>query len=822
MSILLLHPVGEADLHIDSDRNAHSQAERRDYATARLERLAAVSATGPDGDLARLLIDGAWADGSPTTGKPGPLAAALSTLPPGDPIRVLLLGTRQRKPDHLDTERIATMLAAALAAHPEALRRAAQAEIVIADDLAESAVVAALAGRLGPDDTEAVVSWGTGSTILTLGSITAATMAGLPWRLANVLDSAQPTLIDPLSDLDVDPVVALLVRWRMFGELDDLAARLSPPIRLTDEQRALVGRNAQRWRDGYQARDTASLGGLVADAVVRRDGTSGLAVRRYVERRYYDLLEEDRRTTPDAVDLLTYGGTGRTLGRQVADVRDRPELRAQLALPSGAWLADKLVGDLIELGKASSHALGRPAPAAVGRIAEHLRGHLGEEVDWDHVGLRRPAVIPADTVLVVFMAGMQPDKPDRPSVACQLLSAGIDRNLLAHLDGDAPLASTRLRALILGSEDSIGYATQQVAQLVGAPRWRHGDARPEAWAGSLSDYTDPDPSWLESCVEARMDDQVGALLLVPTGAKGVVLRLIQVMRRLAARHGVPLFISDLARRDAGDEVSTHLWPALSGGELPLLVAARSAMLTLELDVAWRLLSATSAAREHRDQVRQLAAAVACREPTRSDAWPLPDPAPTANRTGRTLGMAAQRLHLVSQACQQATSAAELVRYLVLGACAVEVSVRQADPEIRPQHAGARYRDGLAKMAARTAGSDDDANAALVLLTLNDARDLAPVTHGGGDDADEAVRLAVKARLAEHDMPALRSAVPITDVRSLLHAAVAAAERLHGPLPPPEAPSLSCLYMDALARISEAIAYHELKRRQRTAATATAQ
>lgn len=130
------------------------------------------------------------------------------------------------------------------------------------------------------------------------------THAGLSWQLIPTSSPSAYQIIDPLDKLDVDPVVPVFIRWRLLNALKELASEKQPTIKLTSEQQDVIERAVKRRNDGLRARDSVSLSTVVADAVVRRDGTTGLAVRRYITRRYEELLAEDQKERPWAENLI--------------------------------------------------------------------------------------------------------------------------------------------------------------------------------------------------------------------------------------------------------------------------------------------------------------------------------------------------------------------------------------------------------------------------------------------------------------------------------------------------------------------------------------
>jgi hypothetical protein len=267
--------------------------------------------------------------------------------------------------------------------------------------------------------------------------------------------------------------------------------------------------------------------------------------------------------------------------------------------------------------------------------------------------------------------------------------------------------------------------------------------------------------------------------MIPTGPKAQVLPVVRALRRIGARRGLPLFVQEMAV-PLDDGPQFHLWPALVEGDLPLLVAAREAIVGLELDAACRLLAATSVADPFAVRCRELANAAACRQADDDEAWPeaLRDGPGSACRD-RAAGLLGERLRLVRQTAAEAERAgsdavvAVRIRYLVLAACATEVSCGQPDPDLDGRSAPPVARCKLDKLAA---GSGPDAEAVRVLRILMAARDAGPVTRGSNPDPDAAVRVAAAQYLAESSPLRQR----LVDVPALLDATVEAAEHLVTP------------------------------------------
>jgi hypothetical protein len=826
MGTLLVHVVGESDLHLSSRPPTGEDCAAWDVARparvqSRLTRVASLLPQDgrPASDLAeatRLLVDGGWDDDAESTGRTGPLFAALEEAGAEGEVDVVLVGTRQEPPHPLDTWPIADGLKAALDAG--VAERVGRVEVVCAPGLGEGPVAGALGDYLlGRQVTpgvgaRALVTWGSGSTSLALGCLTALSRAGAAWLLVDVSGAdGAADVVDPLDDLGVDPVAGVLVRWRMFGVLDDLAAQEPPPVRLSSVQRELVRRCAERSRDALVRHDADALRVVVADAVVRRDGTAGLAVRRYVEVYYGELLELDRAETPQAKNLLDWiaeenpGRKKFPLGQRIWELKKKrkkadPRIAAELASPAGQWLLGDEVADLRTVGTAS-HELRPPEIEVAARVGACLRKYDVDGPGWADSGLPAPPVVPTNTVLAVWASG---NSPKSRSFAVQL-EGGVPGPVRDYLSGEPGPDSVPLRAVIFGTAGeggSLGQAATDAERLNGAV--------PERASAESIDMDDVSAERLEEQIEARLGPEVGALLMLPPGPKPVALALVRVMRLVGARHGLPLFVSDMADPPAAQEGSrvpgVHLWPALTGGDLALLVAARQALQSLELDVAWRLLAASGIADTEGETARRLAAAFTCRAPMDPDQWP--DPAPTADLHGRTLGMAAQRLDLVRGAGEGADPA-DQVRLLVLAGGALEVSVAaEGRLSCRGKKAYPGFREELEASVKVDGPVSGRVSPEMILLLLNQARDRASITHGNAGEADQAVAQAAGELVEQLSLTSTAASGLPRDVKGLLGAAVGAAESLLGPLPSPGDPSLKKILAGLLENVGGAIALRQ--------------
>lgn len=695
---------------------------------------------------------------------------------------MLVLGTDQRPPHPLDmlpTARTLAGVLTAIAAADESFP-ARRATALAVPGLTENAVVGPLIEHLGeaPPYRQALVTWGSGSTAMVMGVLTALSRVGLPWQLVLTSGPAGYQVVDPLERLDVDPVAGVFVRWRMFAALDELAAEDPPVIRLTEDQRAMVRQAARHHRDGLSARDCASLRAVLADAVVRRDGSASLAVRRYVTSRYEELLAIDKKTHPQAEDLLCKyerpeGGPslGVKRGKIERAARNEP-VSAWTGLPSYRWLFSPEANALQNIGK-GSHNLRPPAPHDSKLIGDYLSGYEIDDTGWREAGLPEPPVTPADTVLAVWFAGLSDDRA--VGTVGQQLSRRLPAVVVEHLG----VEKTRMRAVIVAVDDgqgSLGHAEADAGRIGRGTDGATGGPEGEAWVEPV-EISDIDPAVVERAVERAVERRVtretGALLVVPTGYKPAMFPLLRAVRRVGARHGLPLFVREMAQNpEKQGEYEVYLWPALTGGDLPLLDAARGALRALELDVAWRLLAASAIDRSVTDQARQLADTFASREP-------LASLAPISDHASWTTGLIVQRLEVVEAALAYAEEPADRIRLLVLAADALEASIAAAptigELEAKYRPLGGKYRkfrDGWSKEARRQGGPE--AASARILLLLNRARDRAPITHGTGTDPDAVVADAADRLVAKWELSPADAATLPANVATLLRSAVTAA------------------------------------------------
>jgi hypothetical protein len=729
----------------------------------------------------------------------------------------VLVATRQTTQHPLDTAALGEALLAAITTFPGLLGADIETtDVAPAASQREADVLAGLSPVLTEGATltdRGAVTWASGPTPLALGSVTALVKARLPWDLVDVPDGAPARLVDPLDRLPIDPVVALLIRWRMFPQLAALADGDPAPVVLDERQRKVIHQLAGRWSDGYQATSVAALRGLLADAVVRADGTAGFAVRRYIEDRYHEL----RATEPGALDLLAWAAgpdAKMTLGRRLGILdAARQQIPAELSRPSATWLLSDTVRALNTLGKRSSHELTAVTPALARQVTGELSpaGQPVDAADLRDAGLPAAPVTPGTTVFATWLVGLHPPG-SRASIGAQVLGDALGRAVREHLpvtnrDGTPDERVVNVKALLLGTAQSLPNAETQRRELFTIDRPPVLD-RVTAEVSQVPTGCTPEESdeLLEALITAQVPDDAAAVMVVPTGPKAVVLPLVRAARRVAAMRGVPLFLRELSPPSDGSEAGTHLWPTLAEGDLPLLVAAREALAGLEMDVAWRLLSATSVADPLAAQCRELTNAITCRLPHDPASWPAHLLSLTPDHAARTRGLLPERLRLVRASLGTTGQPATRIRYLMLAASAVEVTVGNVDPSQDGRTAFEPFKDHLTTLAADTSpGPTPDA--AAVFLVLDAARNHIPITHGQHADPDAAVRVAVGdvARHLRRPLPKLRHR--LIDVPTLIDATVDAARHLFAEAPGSEG-ALTRQHASLLTQLSGEIGRRE--------------
>jgi hypothetical protein len=893
MTTWWVHPVGESDLMLD---NRGTEQERKERIDRSVRFLRTLLKAGDTGGLAGPVLDGVWdsfprrsgtsEDALPENGqRPGtvpPLSAVLSLLSaePGiglGSVNLVLLGTRQPGDHSLDSFRTARVL-------EQALRQCAlvrfpvlgSVRTVTVPGMGESNVLAALRPVLSGAETSdrGIVTAGSGATSLFMGAATALVRHGLPLWFAQVSPAGATRLIDSVERHDVDPVVSQLIRWRLFQPLTELLCKSDPKSPLASpEEEETVRKLALSQAAGYRAESVEDLLMLVEDGLVRRDCTTGLAVRRYVEVQYARMWQRDRehfvQEKPDATapvnlwDLARNGngkqqGTGKgkkngknrskTLGAILKTVRtslNSGEHPQNQGLDSTDWLLGCAVETLNEIGIASSHDLRAPKPQWLRKLTETAgerfaplpeRGFTADEGRSGERAMGRlpkPPRLPRTEAVVIYLVGRAQPGDTRPSMGRQVLDLGLGGSVRSHLDldGENETEPVDVTVLLFHTPTSEEEARRQSTELRTKNPKSIGKVRPFPcllpWnddSGAVSqDMTVEEITHVKERITEHLreyfPEHAGSVVLFPPGNKQLLLPLMQVLRRETAFRGIPLFLREMGRGHRGK----HLWPALTGGNAPMLIAARHSIESLELDVAWRLLAACGGCSDLENRCRRLIGAFVCRSIDELGLWPAIDDGQISEQQCRketknpitdttlpphTLSLAATRIQLIGEALSAVGRdgspdhvIAQKIRCLVLAAAVVEKSVAMASPELQGQDAKKRYNNWLCEISAK---SDDPrkADAATVLKMLNRSRNQTPITHGTFADPDTLVHDIAKKLLSPVQEPGPLTD-GITDVATLLEAAVQAASILW-PDRDPTVPDLPTYWHELLQDLKKEI------------------
>lgn len=775
----LVHPVGLGDLGVRNDPEGVVQRAR----LSQLQEL--IAAADPQG-----LFDRVWHGMyEPAAQTPPPEHAHLPlpkllrglAVTAEEPIRVrlLLVAAISAGPRFagLDVSDLCRALAAAVTVARPKIHQELGGAIEIVDvacalpaELEERTVLAELIERHrdprpGVTDRMAI-AWGSGATSTPFSAISAAVRLRLPWSLLDYTsrELSAAVEVDPLAAVDQSLPLAVpyLIRLRLFHELAraaGLGTDAERQVRLTEEQERAVSAMVDLVDRGYRADDPESLRQVAWEALVRWDGTAGFALRRYVIARYHAMCAHLGVAPVETAEEIRKRGNGAFIVPILGKLRELAVARAKEdpTHRPDAWLASDSVEVINRFGSAA-HDLKRPSPDEAEQIARWL-------VQWDGLSTAeadvvtrfgvRPSTGPGSGLLAVWPVGRD-DGDGRPSVPLHLVQRGPGEAVEQFLgSGGFPL-----HALLLATAKSHPAADRQREQLVPS------DARDVTASVQLVGPDFLDLALVRSQIRvylseilAQHGEALGALLLVPTGPKAVVLAALQELFRISAERAIPLFVRDLAVDATSPLGGLHLWPAAIGHDGPLLTAALGALDRLELDAAARLLAGTTRAADLAVECQALARAFTGRDEDWS-AWRRPAAAPPAE-DWVVQGRLAQRLDLIhccaslledgpapdpvvpEQAGRDHNTL--LTRFLVLTATVVEnwrpVLCLGDDVDGCRSHKWHFLQDAVKKPEGDEPPHPAQGHAA-VLLTLRTARNKIPITHNHAHDAEQAVRDAV--------------------------------------------------------------------------------
>lgn len=576
----LVHVVGESDTGL-ARPGALTEPDRR----ARLAGWrAAVTAVLTDaGALATLLRDG-WS-GDLSGGRTTPLAGLLPAL--GAKAVDLLLVAGPPDSAGVPSRPVADGLAAAFAAWPGALGPAAAVTAVTAagfdDDAVADRVRAVLAGAGDP----VVMSWGSGSTGIALGALAGVVESGRPWLLRDSFAPTQDLVLRPAGR--ADPLVAWLLRLGYPGRVLglDAAGALDPPLEPDVRAYAQASHARLVAVAARGSNDADDLAELVRTELRRRDGTSALAVRAWLEARYARLRAADR---PTPVDLLaaardlgglrstpTLGEAIERLGR--GTVRDTSAVERSLRSASGTWLTDvaKRINDAV---RSPAHRW-RALPAdTVQDIEKRLPALAG-------VGARFG---PSTGIVQVVWPVGAPGRAREVPYATRVLETELDPRVLLQA-GRGTRAEVDVRCTLLAS-------STESAEYAGAQRRMLADgAAGSGYRRLTAELVDVGERPRGAAV-ARAQEAVAAhlatarrqpdvLVVVPVGPKPVVVAAFAAAVAHGRHHAIPVLV-ECTDRDR-TAVGYHRIGGYLGADGVLAEVARDAVARLELDTAVRLL-----------------------------------------------------------------------------------------------------------------------------------------------------------------------------------------------------------------------------------------
>lgn len=764
--IYIFHAPGASDLGVGraDDGGREAVASRQAAVTARLQEATEPAAVT---ELLRLQVKELQVGSHPP-----PLASALAALPP-DQAPHLHLAMVSGK----GVREIAESIKRGLTIVPDAYGRPiADVHIVepaeITEECVGELVRAFLTREVRPDHDRVMLTWGSGSTQVALGTLDAIVEYDAPWQVIPVKVPAgrSPMVFDPTRDLPVDPVVPLLRRWRYHDLLEEL--RRNGELRdLTPEQERLIEAEAAQWGRAYPEPTAPRLRAAMAAALMRGDASGGFAVRAYVTYRYRELL------LPGEIDLINWAehansgkkkaGRPPTLGvvleRVREEQRDQRVREARDTSAAGRFLASKEVCELNRMGTDASHELQPPSAEGSEVLRDHLRAfELNDRPTADGAeggvpGFSRVSLVPSTRV---WYLGVLPlgQNSEHPALAQALETAtapvpGSDRVLRDYLGvaDDQPLpvgllafgtkaAAAGTPAAGTPAEGSLLFDTSkgsEEAAVALAKEW-HGRGYP-AFAEAIDVRrvmsVDHGAATFERALREHVEQSdVAAFVIVPSAVKEPVMSLLIAAQRVAAEWGVPLYLRQLV--DGGRSVSNasyHRLPLRFGTGLALLSAALHAFDSGEWGTAARLLGAASAGRELADRAMALSNLIRCDFRSRTR-WP----AEFACFAPDDLSLIADRVEVWARLANLPRDVPTQIRAIVGACAAAEVSAT------RRHWPGPGRPDPATKERIKA----DKKRVKGVLGELFRVRNALPVTHGAplvGRTLDDLVADRTKGR-----------------------------------------------------------------------------
>ncbi|WP_136192670.1 hypothetical protein [Actinomyces procaprae] len=608
--ITIIHPVGQGDL--GNDIVELGREERLAVQEAKLKRL---RQQVDEADVG-VLFDGLLNASPGGRGRPGrfkrtPLALVLEALRGADAVvRVILLGTANGR-EGTETDAVATLLEQACN-RPEVKAELEEhfgfplvVEAYANGDLREQMCIDRLRQWLDADagiaDSEVIVSGIAGATAVVFAAMGLADQMGLNWRLVVAPEEGR----DRAVFLDRSPNRAAPFYWlRSLGytrQATEWAASEGMALPISEEaleETARLTATLDRVRDG-QDRGAGALAVLAATDMARADHGAGLALRAWVERRYWELCKEEKRRIEQRggqawppLPFVDSRGKPKMLGPVIGEAEYQLACLGDACPGSTAWLAS--AGSLNTIGASTVHDGQAPRSGDWGRI-ESEPALMNRLPKWVTRPGRRP-------VLYVFNCGvslMSPTVPERVLGGCA--PAELRRAVPgALLDGAGRLpvefailhsthpdskraAELNAQTVIIDGDGEHWLPRKNVYELVGCGD-RDGDGKP----------VDPMRSARECLREVLARRLPSAVVIVGTGQKPAVYGALEAAQQWCAVNAVPLFVQTFVDKGRGIKEPApqfHRIALRNDAEEALRRAAAISLRSLNLLSALRVLAA---------------------------------------------------------------------------------------------------------------------------------------------------------------------------------------------------------------------------------------
>lgn len=580
--VIVVHVVGESDTGLSRLFDRPVDARQR-----RLSRWRQVLAESADDAMIDILRHG-W-DGDLGAGQHTPLAGLIAVL--DQPIATLLLVAGPSAARGVPSAPIADGLRGALTRIPTAFGPAVTDTALVTaagfdDDAVADKVCAAVEEHAG----DVVLTWGSGSTGIALAALAGIVQSGRGWVLRQ--SRAPFRAVDLLPAEPVDARARWLLRLGYPSQVLALAGTDRAEPQLLD-----YARQSQERTEKVLAGDRSAdaLAEVVRAELRRRDGTSGIAVRAWLEARYRKLLHQDRGRSRNLTDLLGWARreadrTGRVpmLGHLI-DIVERnrhvAEIAASASTPSGTWLT----GFAKRINASASASAHRWIPLPDDIVRDIDTRLPQRRPDDRHYQLARALGPSAGIVQVVW--GVGKESTDRPSYAETLMASALPAAVL-HQTGRSTQAEVTLSATLLtSSPESAAFATKQVEFLAATGGGPYRSVRTQVVAIGNDPAGKVDPAAAQAelrHVLAGQNPQPDVVVVTPTGTKESAAATFAAALEYGQAKAIPVLVecTDLDRV----AVSYHRVGGYLGMNHIVSELAVDAAMRLELDTAARLLA----------------------------------------------------------------------------------------------------------------------------------------------------------------------------------------------------------------------------------------